>query len=274
VASLVAWARTRVPGSNGEHRSQSVRLQPGGRLGYKEAPMLAERVAAGQLPPVEQRLPRNPFVQNVPQIGKYGGTMYDQAESSGGRFHLDGALIAGAQETDNDGQIIRPHLCDRVDVNADYSEFTFHIREGLKWSDGVDLTADDVLWWWQNEQRNPVIFPEGPRSFKVGNDYAEFSKLDRWTFRIKLPTPFRPCLNISASEWMAFGRQPAHWMKQFHADFNPKADELARQNGFGSCEQAARRALVPVGFDYHSRHLRAQSLFRRGRSGGQSAALH
>jgi ABC-type transport system substrate-binding protein len=77
--------------------------------GYKEAPMLAERVAAGKLPPVEQRLPKNPFVRHVPQIGKYGGTLYDQTGTPGGRFHFDAALIAGAQETDNNGQIIRPH---------------------------------------------------------------------------------------------------------------------------------------------------------------------
>ena len=202
--------------------------------------MLARRVAAGKLPPVEQRLPKVPVVRNVQQIGKYGGTLYDQAEEPGGRFHLDGALIAGAQETDNEGKIIRPHLCDRVDASPDYREFTFHIREGLKWSDGVELTADDVLWWWKYEQRNPIIYPEGPRTFKIGDDYADFSKLDRWTFRISFPTSFRPCLNLSASEWMAFGSyfgQPAHWMKQFHADFNPKADELARQNGFGAWYQ-------------------------------------
>ena len=39
---------------------------------------------------------------------------------------------------------------------------------------------------------------------------------------------------------MAFGSyfgKPAHWMKQFHADFNPNADELARQNGFGAWYQ-------------------------------------
>ena len=29
---------------------------------YSEAPMLAERVAAGELPPVEERLPSNPKV--------------------------------------------------------------------------------------------------------------------------------------------------------------------------------------------------------------------
>jgi peptide/nickel transport system substrate-binding protein len=178
--------------------------------------MLAARVAAGKLPPVKQRLPKNPIVRHVPQIGRYGGSPYDHTESPGGRFHLDGALIAGAQETDNDGQIIRPHLCDRVDVSPDYSEFTFHIREGLKWSDGVDVTADDILWWWYNEQRNRAIYPEGPRTFKVGNDYANFSEVDRLTYRTKFPYSFRPCLNISAHEWMAFGSyfgQPAAWWR-------------------------------------------------------------
>lgn len=210
------------------------------QLRCKEAPMLAKLVSAGKLPPVEQRLPRNPFIRQVQQVGKYGGTLYDQAASPGGRFHLDGALIASAQETDNTGEIIRPYLCDRVTFNPDYTEFTFHIRDGLKWSDGVEVTADDVLWWWKHEQCNRTIFPSGPLSFKIGNVYPEFSKDDRLTFRIKFPTPLRPCLNISVSEWMSFGSyfaQPAHWIKQFHIDFNPKADEESRKKGFGSWYQ-------------------------------------
>ena len=124
---------------------------------YHEAPILAEKVARGELPPVDERLPRIPYVRRVPSIGRYGGTLYDQAESQGGRFHLDGALIAGPQETDNDGRIIRPHLCDRVEFSRDYREYVFHIREGLKWSDGVDLTAEDVIWWWEHEQNNKSL---------------------------------------------------------------------------------------------------------------------
>ncbi|MCX7795411.1 MAG: hypothetical protein N2380_02675 [bacterium] len=43
---------------------------------YNEAPMLAELVKAGKLPPVEQRLPKNPVVVDVvEEIGKYGGTV-------------------------------------------------------------------------------------------------------------------------------------------------------------------------------------------------------
>ena len=42
---------------------------------YNEAPMLAEKVAAGLLPPVEERLPENPMViKPLHGVGQYGGT--------------------------------------------------------------------------------------------------------------------------------------------------------------------------------------------------------
>ena len=42
---------------------------------FSEAPMLAELVKAGKLPPVEQRVPQEPLViKPVHSIGKYGGT--------------------------------------------------------------------------------------------------------------------------------------------------------------------------------------------------------
>ena len=48
----------------------------GQRVGaYKEAPMLASRVASGILPPVEERLPNEPLVLGR-EIGTYGGTMF------------------------------------------------------------------------------------------------------------------------------------------------------------------------------------------------------
>jgi hypothetical protein len=41
---------------------------------YHEAPMLAELVKAGKLPPVDQRLPQNPMlIQPEKRIGVYGG---------------------------------------------------------------------------------------------------------------------------------------------------------------------------------------------------------
>ena len=51
---------------------------------YNEAPMLAAMVKAGELPPVDERLPSNPLVvEPFDSIGTYGGTvrMMDVADS-------------------------------------------------------------------------------------------------------------------------------------------------------------------------------------------------
>ncbi len=42
---------------------------------YQESPMLRERVEAGELPPVDERLPDEPLVVDVPQVGEYGGSI-------------------------------------------------------------------------------------------------------------------------------------------------------------------------------------------------------
>jgi peptide/nickel transport system substrate-binding protein len=204
--------------------------------GYKEAPMLAKLVTTGKLPPIQERLPKNPFIRKVETEGIYGGTLYADSESQGGRFFIDGSLIVSPQETDNDGKNIVPHMCEKVEQNKDYTEFVFYIREGLKWSDGVELTADDVIWWWEHEQNNKELYPEGPRTnWKVGDKYAKFEKTGKWAFKISFAEPFRPLINISAHEVMSFGNffcQPSHYMKQFHIDFNPDANALAQSFGY------------------------------------------
>ncbi len=203
---------------------------------FKEAPMLSALVKEGKLPPVEARLPKVPFIREVDSIGIYGGTLYDDSRSQGGRFTLDGALISSPQETDNKGLLVRPHMCEKVLHNKDYTEFEFYIREGLKWSDGVELSSDDVIWWWEHEQNNKQLYPEGPKTaWKIGKAYARFEKINRWAFRIIFPLPFRPLINVSVHEWMSFSNffcQPAHYMKQFHIDFNPDANKLAKSFGY------------------------------------------
>lgn len=203
---------------------------------YKEAPMLSRLVERGELPQVQDRLPRRPFVRQAESVGNFGGTLYDDSASQGGRFFLDGALITSPNETDNSGSVIRPHLCEKVEHNEEYSEFIFYIREGLKWSDGVEMTADDVIWWWEHEQNNKKLYPEGPRTaWKIGKTYAKFEKLGKWVFKVSFPGSFRPLMNVSAHEWMSFSSffgQPAHYMKQYHIDFNPQANELARSYGY------------------------------------------
>ena len=76
-------------------------------------------------------------------------------------------------------------MCEKVEHNEDFSAFTFYIREGLKWSDGVEFTAEDIIWWWEHEQNNKDLYPEGPRNtWKIGKKYAVFEKISKWVFKI------------------------------------------------------------------------------------------
>src|SRR5690606_4994620 len=60
---------------------------------YNEAPMLAAKVAAGELPPVEERLPVNPrVVEPIDSIGEYGG-IWDRAWRGINDFHAFGRII-------------------------------------------------------------------------------------------------------------------------------------------------------------------------------------
>ena len=218
--------------------TDAIRASLKGNSPYGESPMLTDRVLRGELPPVEERLPKNPFVRTVPHEGVHGGTAYFDTQRQGGHFFFGGSLIVSPQETDNSGTVIRPHICEKVENNEDLTEFTFYIREGLKWSDGVECTADDVMWWWEHEQNNKKLYPEGPRVlWKVGDEYAKFKKISKWVFQITFAESFGPLKNVSCHESMSFGSffaQPAHYMKQFHIDFNPNANEVAKSFGFES----------------------------------------
>jgi hypothetical protein len=73
---LMACAQQAAPGEAPAAPQQQAQAAEPAQSGgtYNEAPMLAERVRAGDLPPVDERLPVNPVVvANREAIGQYGG---------------------------------------------------------------------------------------------------------------------------------------------------------------------------------------------------------
>ena len=102
--------------------------------------MLAEMVAAGDLPPLEERIPIDPLVIDLPwiEIGQYGGTLKrTTTRSTDFQRHLTAICTAiPLLHWQDGGAAVGPGLARAWESNEDASEWTFYFREGTKWSDG------------------------------------------------------------------------------------------------------------------------------------------
>ena len=106
---------------------------------YKEAPMLADMVAAGDLPPVDERLPKNPWVCAVQDgIGNYGGIW-----RLGKR---------GQADTYSAGQVTERGLL-KIDA-LDISPEMLHICKQKLRQDGLSATLfeDDIVKFQTNKK--------------------------------------------------------------------------------------------------------------------------
>jgi len=122
---------------------------------FAEAPALAEQVAAGTLPPVEERLPDNPVVTTpIESVGKYGGTIHTASWwPEVGNVQLYFAVEAPIKwKSDLTGY--EAALVESYEWSDDGKTFTMHMRPGLKWSDGEPYTSADWQYWWEDFAKN------------------------------------------------------------------------------------------------------------------------
>ena len=131
--------------------------------GLREAPMLAELVRRGELPPVEERLPEDVLVMEpVEEIGQYGGT-WRRVANGPGHGTLKMIMYDVPVRWNRDLTGYEPNLFKDWEYNEDGTSVTFFLRRGVKWSDGVPFTTDDIRFWWEdlalNEDFGDVPFP-------------------------------------------------------------------------------------------------------------------
>lgn len=195
---------------------------------FNEAPVLAELVAAGTLPPVEERLPAEPLViEPVEGIGQYGGTwrMLDQNNELG--FTLMAAGVEPLIKWKRDASGFRPNVLESWEWNDDATVLTAHFRQGIRWSDGEPMTANDYLFWWNDMVLNEDV-PIDPASGTVINGQAmTLEQVDDYTLVFTFAGPNPLFLeNHSRGPWnSAQAIVPAHYMKQFHPAYNPEVTD-------------------------------------------------
>lgn len=192
-----------------------------------EAPILADLVAAGQLPPVAERVGPEPCVmRGVDGIGTYGGTWMRIANSASdvnvitNRFSYTYLLRWSPQ-----GYPLCPHVAKSFSASADSKEFTIVLRRGVLWSDGqAPFTADDIMFWWENEAQNPDISGTIPEIMQVRGQAGTIEKVDDYTLVFRFPEPnglFPARLATAACSPLT--NTPAHYLRQYHPDLGDPA---------------------------------------------------
>lgn len=205
-----------------------------------EAPMLAEMVAAGDLPPVEERLPIEPLViEPVDSIGQYGGKLRRAYLGPADGCNYWRISRGGLFRFSVDGFEIIPAEAKGVESNDDGTEWTVFLREGMKWSDGDPFDANDFMWHYENVLTNEELTPAKPGFLRSGDDFATMEAIDDYTIKFTYPNPNFLFLEVMAQADQACGGAsrnipytPSHYMEQFHADFNDEAQAMAEEAGF------------------------------------------
>lgn len=164
---------------------------------------------------------QDPFVVDVSgyygdSIGRYGGrlTVYGGAE---GPKSFNPHLAAETSTTDVTdivfeglvtldritGEVI-PQLAREYTISEDGTELTFYLRRGVQWHDGVEFTADDVIF-----SLDVIYAPDSQSNSRVGmhidGQPVQYEKIDDYTVKITLPRVHSPIMYN-----MAFNIVPEH----------------------------------------------------------------
>lgn len=182
-------------------------------------------------PPFQGEPPQEAYVYNGP-TGVYGGRLVlatpddlssyniiratDNATSDVIWFNVFRCLVDyrnGADPPDYDSGV-----CTRWEQSPDAKQWTFHLRRGVRWSDGTPFTADDVIFTY-NVVRDPNVQTPIRDMFREGLDagnpvYPDLVKLDDHTVRFDLHNPSGSFLDLVFNLWLI----PKHkWEGQWRA---------------------------------------------------------
>ncbi|MBX3062266.1 MAG: ABC transporter substrate-binding protein [Anaerolineae bacterium] len=199
---------------------------------FKQAPMLDELVKAGTLPPVEARLPKVPAVV-VPtnEVGKYGGTirafMLNQTDNPAignflnyGLLHVPRDLEQFVSNLPLNGW--DSYLTEAYEWNADATQLTIKLRDGLKWSDGAPFTSEDVMFRWYDMLMDKEFIPTPPASLFINGEAIVLEAPDALTLVFKFPAPFAnfPFVWLRESHFTLY---PKHYLMQWHPRYTKTA---------------------------------------------------
>ncbi|UCH41696.1 MAG: ABC transporter substrate-binding protein [Gammaproteobacteria bacterium] len=200
-----------------------------------ETQSLQDRVDAGEIPPVQQRIPSAPRLirlEGDEQPGQHGGQL---------------RLLMGKQKDIR--QIIvygyarllgySPELRLEADILESYEVFenrifTLRLRKGHKWSDGYPFTSEDFRYYWEDVATNPELSKGGPNKLLiVQGELPQVEYPDEYTVRYSWSKPNPYFLPALADPRPLYIYKPAHYLRQFHASYQSEEKLKQMMQEFG-----------------------------------------
>ncbi|HEY7485856.1 MAG TPA: ABC transporter substrate-binding protein [Streptosporangiaceae bacterium] len=212
-----------------------------------ESPEFAKKVAAGQLPPVAERVGQDPLViKPLHGTGKYGGEIRRGFLASD---LTNGAGFCGGPDSllywDYTGKKLIPNIAKGFALSDGDRVLTLHLRRGMMWSDGKPFTADDVIFWREDVNLHPDLGGAGTLALRSGDKNVEVKKVDDYTvqFISAAPNSILPEQLASNDDvgglahgalLLGGGFAPKHYLSRFHPKYTSesKANKAAKAAGF------------------------------------------
>ncbi|MGH8732510.1 MAG: ABC transporter substrate-binding protein, partial [Burkholderiales bacterium] len=184
-----------------------------------ETPMLGLEVSTGKLPPVQKRLPQQPLVVSVENLGQHGGTLHSLVGRSRDTRLLVVYGYARLVGYDRNLALV-PDILESFDVQEGRI-FTLRLRKGHRWSDGHPFTTEDFRYYWEDVASNKELAPAGPpKDLLVEGEKPKFEVLSDTVVRYSWHKPNPNFLPRQAGASPLFIYRPAHYLKKLHKKYN------------------------------------------------------
>jgi peptide/nickel transport system substrate-binding protein len=215
---------------------------------FTEWPEFAKKVAAGQLPPVAERIGQDPLViKPLNTVGKYGGEI--RRGMVGVVDGIGGAGFCGGPDCllywDYQGKKVIPNLAKGFELSDGDRVLTLHLRRGMRWSDGKPFTADDIVFWREDINLFEGLGGAGTSALRADGKNVVVRKVDDYTVEYVSPIPNSILVDMLASNEelgglsragriLGGGYAPKHYLSQFHPEYTSMSDanKQAKDAGF------------------------------------------
>ena len=205
---------------------------------FFESPLSAQLVKEGTLPPLNDRLPVAEDVSVVlgpDGIGEYGGA-YRITEI---RSYTGEWIAFGFVQRDSDEINFGPGAGKSWTASEDGREYTYTLRNGLKWSDGAPLTIEDVRFAFEDHNFNKEIneFVPAQMTDPVTGEQAQFSIVDDLNFKIAFDSPNWVLMEQTLTQSLCMKNRFCWFghpnLKKIHPDFAGAEQAQAIADGMG-----------------------------------------